>query len=70
MLKKNLVKLMMFLSLVVVSVMFTACGGGGGGGEEFSEKVYTGSDLGCTYTSGSAILKLWAPNAKTVKVNL
>jgi pullulanase len=70
MLRKNMIKLMMLMLLGVVSVMFTACGGGGGGGEELSESVYTGSDLGCTYTSGSAILKLWAPNAKTVKVNI
>lgn len=64
-------KLMFFVMAITLLITVTACGGGGGGsGEELSEKVYTGSDLGCTYTSGSAILKLWAPNAGSVKVNL
>ena len=35
-----------------------------------SAYTYTGNDLGATWTKGSTFFRLWAPTAKSVKVNL
>ena len=39
--------------------------------EEFERKyTYSGSDLGARWTKDKTLFRLWAPTAKSVKVNL